>query len=221
MLSFGPRLLAGLTTTSGRNGLVSVWVADRYLAAHSGIRKDSVRLREFPREFVPPGALSADVRLEDERLLPLFTSAIAIPEGQPLTRALVVDSSQSDSLSNLLRPGKVAVSFEVDRAHGVGGWVRPGDSLALFVSSSERTRLLFSNVQVLAVDDQRLEPLEPRADANEEQIIPEYASLSSARVVTVLLNPIDASTLIEARERGPIQTVLRSKGDDLPWPTAK
>lgn len=35
-------------------------------------------------------------------------------------------------MSSLLRPGKVAVSFKVDRERSAGGWVHPGDTIAVF-----------------------------------------------------------------------------------------
>ncbi len=38
-----------------------------------------------------------------------------------------------------------------------------------------------------------------------------------AKVLTIIVSPAEASTIIEAREAGPLNVVLRSLGDDLPW----
>ena len=212
---------------------VSVIIADRYIPAFSVIKADVVRSQDFPKGLVPPGALRSKAELENENGQKLFTSAISIPEGLPVTRALLTDANQNDTLGSVIRPGKVAVSFEIDKAHGVGGWIRPGDTVALFGATtlntigvrslSKKTRLLFPSVAVVAVDSHRLGQNQEKVFENSTNSsgIPDETLSGGAKVVTVLVTPMEASTLIEAREDGPISVVLRSLGDDLPWPSAK
>lgn len=208
---------------------VPVLIADRYIPAFTVIKPDVVRLQEFPKGLVPPGALRAKNELENENGQVLFTSAISIPEGQPITRALLTDASQNDTLGSLIRPGKVAVSFEIDKAHGVGGWIRPGDRVALFGATvmgragnaalGKKTRLLFPSVVVAAVDDKRLGQNQGKTEsAADPSAIPEALVANGAKILTVLVSPLEASTIIEAREEGSLSVVLRSLGDDLPWP---
>ena len=203
-------------------GVVRIWVADQYMPAHNGIAKHHLRLMAIPKEFVPPGAIPAEAPVEDDLHRPLYSAAVAIPEGQPITRTLIMGADQADSLANLLRPGKVAVSFEVDRAHGVGGWIKPGDQIGIFTSSLKDTRLLFPSVQVLAVDEKRLEPQAPKEPPKDSDVMPDMiAPPASSVIITVLLSALESPTLMEARERGTIQVALRSRGDDLPWPVGK
>src|SRR5258708_6864705 len=139
-----------------------VLLADRYIPAFTVIKPEMVRIQEFPKDLIPPGALRSKTDLRNNSGQMLFVSAISIPEGQPVTRALVTDASQNDTLGWLIRPGKVAVSFEIDKAHGVGGWIRPGDMVALFGATpmsmngsrslGKKTRLLYPSVLVVAVD---------------------------------------------------------------------
>src|SRR5438552_1203916 len=96
-----------------------VIIADRYIPSFTVIKPEMVRVQDFPKGVIPPGALRTKSELANENGQLLFTSAIAIPEGQPVTRALVTDATQNDTLGSLIRPGKVAVSFDIDRTHSV------------------------------------------------------------------------------------------------------
>src|SRR5262249_43153371 len=155
------------------------------------------------------GALRDKNELLSDAKQPLFTSALAIPESHPITRALLVDASQTDALGSLLRSGKVAVSFEIDRAHGVGGWVRPGDVIALY-TSGKNTGLLYPAVPVVAVDNKRLGhgAEKPRQDSQAAEGVPDIAEANGSKVLTVIVNPLEASGIIEAREEGALSVVL-------------
>jgi pilus assembly protein CpaB len=206
-----------------------VIVADRYIPAFAVIKPEMVRAQEFPKRVVPPGSLKATSELTNESGQLLFTSAIAIPEGHPVTRALVTDASQNDTLGSLIRPGKVAVSFEIDRSHGVGGWIRPGDTVAVFgptpmtaasfKTQGKKMRLLFPSVLVVAVDDKRLGQSQTKAEsATDSSVMPDSGPPNGAKIITVLVSPTEASAIIEAREEGNLSVVLRSLGDEIPWP---
>jgi pilus assembly protein CpaB len=159
--------------------------------------------------------------LQKENGQPLFAAAIAIPEGQPLTRALVTDAAQNNALESLVPSGKVAVSFEVDRSHGVGGWIRPGDTVALFgFISSKKTRLLFPSLVVVAVDARRLgqEPEKPADAGGDSAMSMDLQANPESKVITVLATPMQATEITSAREEGGVSLVLRSLGDDAPWP---
>ncbi len=201
---------------------ISVLVADRYIQAYSVIRPEDVREQEFPKSFVPPGAVTSLQELQNDEGQRLFIAAIAVPEGHALSRALLVDAARKEALGSLVGPGKVAVSFEIDRAHGVGGWIKPGDTIAMF-GAALKPRLLFPSILVLAVDGDRLgEHAEKKADDSMETIVPqEVLGASGPKVITVLASAREAASLIDARESGSFSIVLRSPGDDLPWPAEK
>ena len=196
---------------------VAVLVADRYIPALTAVRSPLVHSQDYPKALVPPGALHSKEELTNESDQTLYLSAIPIPQGQPITQAMLVGANQTDGLSSLVHPGKVAVSFEVDKAHGVGGWIKPGDSIAIF-SPAPDPKLLLPSVTILAVNDLRLgQTSQKPAVEGDDPPAAEPAS-TDAKVVTVLLSPGDATTLIQARERGNLSLVLRSLGDDFSWP---
>jgi pilus assembly protein CpaB len=216
--------LPGVDNSDG----IPVLVADHYIPAFSAIKPEMVRVENYPKSLVPPGALHAKGELQNESMQMLFAAAVAIPEGQPVTRALVIGAEQSESLTTQISPGKVAVSFEMDKAHGVGGWIKPGDTIALFHTvlpsvngarpQGRMTQILLPAVPVLAVDEKRLAPpaAEATPDASMNGVV---LSPTEARVITVLVTPGEATEIIEAREGGALSAVLRAVGDDYPWPT--
>jgi Flp pilus assembly protein CpaB len=225
------RFLSGLSWSSSDPGeTLQVLVASRYIPPFSVIKPELVQARDFPKAYVPPGALLRSSELHNSNEQFVFTSAVAIPEGQPLTRTLLVDRSQNDSLATLLRPGKVAVSFEVDRSRSVGGWIKPGDTVAIFRlvppdgsghrNENRYTRLLLPAVAIAAVDKARLGLSKDKSEESSGDPMRNLdAPSGDSRIVTVLLNQAEACALIEAREQGPLSVVLRSPGDDLPWAT--
>src|SRR5258708_1818169 len=109
-----------------------VLLADRYIPAFTVINPEMVRIQEFPKDLIPPGALRSKTDLRNNSGQMLFVSAISIPEGQPVTRALVTDASQNDTLGWLIRPGKVAGAFDNDKTPGVVGGVRTLNTVGLF-----------------------------------------------------------------------------------------
>jgi Flp pilus assembly protein CpaB len=124
--------------------------------------------------------------------------------------------------------GRVAVSFDVEKSRAAGGWVQPGDTIAVFqalplpaggVMAGKSTRLLFSALQVLAVDTVRVgQAPAAESDSDKNALLAEAAAGgATSHIVTVLANPVEATALIEAREKGPLCIVLRALGDDIPW----
>jgi Flp pilus assembly protein CpaB len=205
---------------------VPVLVARRYISAFQMIKPEDIRIRSYPKEYVPSGALHAASELLTETGQPSFSSLVAVPQGEPMTRTVLVDTNRGQGLSSLLRLGSVAVSFSIDKSRAAGGWIQPGDTVALFEAApigpagrgtaARRTRLLLSAVKVLAVDKMRLGQ-RPDPENKAESLQALSAGESDTLMITVLVSPVQAKTVVEARERGPISVVLRAMGDDLPW----
>ena len=217
---WGPQVLRGRAGL-GNDDLVPVVVADQYIPAFSIVKEKMAAVQYYPKNCVPPGAIHAvhDIRGDGDR--DLYVTAVAVPEGQPLTHTVMDELGKSRGMASVLPLGKVAVSFAADPVRGAGGWVQPGNTIALFHTSLEtekgrsfhKTQLLFSALSVLAVDKNRLgqETAQPPIDG-----IPMNFEGGGA-VITVLVSPIEASRLVGAREQGHLSVALRSLGDDAPW----
>ena len=206
---------------AGSADMIPVLVADNYIPPFSVVKESMVTVRNFPRGYVPPGSLHAVRELSSENNQGLYVSAVPIPEGQPLTRTLLNEMGKSHGMASTLPMGKVAVSFSADPVRGAGGWVEPGDTIAIFETShdgglkstSKTTRLLFSSLSVLAVDQNRLGLPHPEAAKNDLFENPEPKPV----IITVLANPFEAARLVDAREQTRLSVALRSLGDDVPW----
>ncbi len=116
------------------------------------------------------------------------------------------------ALSNFVPQGKRAVTIVVDAIAGVGGFVRPGDTVDILWTiqlpqeagqqGQVVTLTLFQDVQILAVGRTIAgQPIRP-----EEQAPQQYP-------VTLALEPQEASFMLFAREHGKIQFSLRSPMD--------
>jgi len=218
---------SGLFETHGgseddRQDNAAVLVARHYLPAFSLVHAADVTVRTFPKGFVPPGAFHAIAELGGDNETALFSTAVAIPDGQPLTRALVNELGKSHGMASVLSPGQTAVSFSVDAVRGVGGWIQPGDTIAIFetrrdgdvrVGLSRRSKLLFSSVRVLAVNQKRLGSAENESKTHDDS----GDSDPGSSIVTVVLHPFDAARLVESREDGHLSVLLRPLGDDAVW----
>jgi Flp pilus assembly protein CpaB len=220
----------GRLWTSEAADTVPVLTAGSYIQAFQVLKPDALSIKYYPKDLVPPGALHTKAELISDSGQYIFSTVVAVPEGSPVTRALLVEVGKEQGLSSLLRLGRVAVSFNIDKSRAAGGWVQPGDTIALFEtippdlhSASalrKRTQLLMSAVRVLAVDRAHLGQ-RPDPSAKTDAVAELTSVESDSHMITVLVNPAEAATLIEARERGPLSIVLRAMGDDLPWSNIK
>ena len=202
---------------------LAILVADRYIPAYSPVKPRFISVRNFPRGYIPPGALHANEELVDTHGQPLFISAVPIPEGQPVTRTLMIDVANHHGIASLLAPGKVAVSFAVDKVRGVGNWIQPGDTIAIFQTptlappghAASRSHVLFRSLRVLAVDKNRLGTPSKDGESKESPSSFMETPEENGSVITVLLNSFEASLLIDAQEQGHLTAALHAVGDDL------
>lgn len=217
---WGPQVLKGRAGLAN-DDMVPVLVAEQYIPAFSIVKEKMVAVQYYPKSYVPPGAIHAVHDLHGDGDRDLYITAVAVPEGQPLTHTVLDELGKSRGMASVLPLGKVAVSFAADSVRGAGGWVEPGNTIALFQTtldtekgkSFHKTRLLFSALSVLAVDKNRLG--QETAPTPADEIL--ASSSGGGSVITVLANPLEASRLVDAREQGHLSVALRSLGDDAPW----
>jgi len=84
--------------------------------------------KRVPRDAVPDSVLTSDNGLNG-----LIASSV-IAKGQFVVRDSFVAPSQVDGFSTAVKDGKQAISFSVDMAHGVAGFVQPNDSINVLYS---------------------------------------------------------------------------------------
>jgi pilus assembly protein CpaB len=197
--------------------MIAVLVAQRYIPAYTVVRPEWTTVRSLPRAYVPQGAFNAVKDLSGDKGQLVFKSAVALSEGEPLTRTVLTDLRKQNGLSSVLAPNKLAVTFAASNVRGVGGWVEPGDRIAIYKTQGEilgnsqpvkTTKLLFPSVEVIAVDKSRIGAAPVKKDLMEQ------IGDQGDAMITLSLNPIEAAAFIEAREQGHLSAALRPVGDD-------
>lgn len=218
--------LRGLEVAGG-GGVIDVVVAASDVPAQSIVEARHVRSKKMPRAFVEPTAIE---KVDD--VVGKLT-AVPIKSGEQFTGTRLLFAGVDGGLSSKVVDGKRAVSISIEEADGVAGLIQPGDFVDVLFSfessisdSPERyTRLLFQDVEVLAIDTRLYTPRNPsrvpvieRKGNNFFGPSPDITTVrGKGRVVTLLLGLLDAQKLINAGRNGEITLALRSISDHFAY----
>ena len=131
-------------------------------AANAG----AFQTKEFPLSAVPPGALSSiDPVKEQVALTTIF------PGQQLMTGMFGATAAATSSLA--IPPGQIAASFSFGDPQRVAGFVQPGSTVVVFLTSAlqggtSSTRVLLPKITVIAVGPTTITPPANAAQANPE-----------------------------------------------------
>lgn len=189
---------------------VDVVVAAKDLEAGTTLESSSLAMAKVPERFLQPYSSRSPAEL-----VGLVTVAPIAAGEQVLAnklRRFNEAPTEGSTLSALTPKGKRAVTIGVGAITGVGGFVRPGDSVDVLWTfklpaqpgqaqgeGQAVTMTLFQDVPVLAVGREMLGRSSPVAESS-----PDYT-------VTLALTPQETSFLLFAREQGSVQLSLRSQ----------
>jgi pilus assembly protein CpaB len=87
------------------------------------IEEDLIEVKKVQRSAIPEAALTDEAGIEG------LVASAALAKGQFVVRDSFVAPSQVEGFSTSVKDGKQAISFSVDMAHGVAGFVQPNDSI--------------------------------------------------------------------------------------------
>ncbi len=189
-----------------QHNTVRILVAARALAVGERVDASALRLVSWPREHVPPGAVD-DLQAAVGKIVKRSLSA-----SQPLVAGALLDPEKTGGVLPLIIPdGMRAMSIAVNEVSDMAGFILPHSRVDVLVSipigggagmnstaSSEITKIVLQDIQVLAVE-QTLEsgPDQPRA----------------AKVVTLLVTPVQAERLAAAGRLGTLLLAMRNFAD--------
>jgi len=188
---------------------IQVVIAGKDISEGVPLEPSLLSTTQVPERFIQPYA----VRAAGEVLGLITLTPIAEGEQILLNKLRRPDTAPKDATLSALTPkGKRAVTIGVDVITGVGGFVRPGDTVDVLwtlqvpqpgQSQGEVvTMTLFQEVPVLAVGSE----IAGRSKSKQEAS-PEYT-------VTLALTPQETSFLLFAREQGRLQLSLRARAED-------
>ncbi len=176
----------------------------RDLAQGISLSQDDIAVRDVPVDFVPADALTPDN----------YQKYLGQVLRSPLTHGSPIASSAIDLLtdhfSNVIEPGHVAYSIQVDQTNSVSGLIVPGDRIDILLltvggDGDELIRPLLGNVLVLATGQQakgvRSEGVDSKSYSN----------------ITLELMPLDAQRMGMALKLGELRVMLRNADSQEPF----
>jgi pilus assembly protein CpaB len=181
-----------------------VFVVTRRVSYGEPIRQDDVRAIRWPADHVPLGAFTDMEELfppdaEEPRLVLRTMEA-----DEPVLVSKVTAPGEDAGVASRLQEGMRALALRVDVISGVSGFLRPGDRVDVYWTGNGRegervTRLIRSNVQIIAVDQ----------IADEDRNNP-----TVARTITVMAGPGDIAALTQAQASGNLTLALVGVSDE-------
>ncbi len=189
-----------------QHNTVRIFVAARALSPGERVDASALRLVTWPREHIPPGAVD-DLQAAVGKIVKTSFSA-----NQPIVAAELLDADKTGGVLPLMIPeGMRAMSIAVNEVSDMAGFILPHSRVDVLVSipigggsamnsaaSSEVTKIVLQDIEVLAVE-QTLEsgPDQPHA----------------AKVVTLLVTPLQAERLAAASRLGTLLLAMRNFAD--------
>jgi Flp pilus assembly protein CpaB len=116
------------------------------LTATAAIQDGYIKAKKIPQEFRPTSAVTTISSINGK----VAVSSFAV--GQVLVSSMFASSTAtSNSLTQNLAPGHVAVTASVDPIHSVADYPGIGDKVDLMVTLNDSETLLLQNVEIIAI----------------------------------------------------------------------
>lgn len=214
ILALGCGLVAsiGISQVMERNGkqpaaaeTTPIYVALHNINLGDPIDAAMVSLQDWPKDKVPPGAISKLDQLEGRR------PRASIIQGEPILDAKLLAPGQVADPITAIPKGFRLKTISVDAEKSAAGLLSPGDrvDVQLFVKRDDRngitsakTKVILQNIRVFAID----QTVQRSPDGGDERTI--------AKTVSLLLTPEQASKLTLAENLGHVSLIPRNPDDE-------
>ncbi|MBB5518001.1 Flp pilus assembly protein CpaB [Amphiplicatus metriothermophilus] len=180
---------------------VRVLVADKDFQRGERLGVETVKWVAWPKKALSPSFITEAGGVKTEDLAGAVARTLIVA-GEPIIEQKIVRAGNSGLMAAILTPGMRAVTLRVSPETASGGFILPGDRVDVLHTTggrdggAPRTRTIFENVRVLAVNAMYAEA-------------PEAAHIEGA-TVTLEFSPGDAESFISARANGTLSLALRS-----------
>lgn len=184
---------------------VPIYVALQNINLGDPVNDGMVALQEWPKDKVPPGAITRWEDVEDRR--PRTT----IFAGEPLLDGKFLLRGQSQDPISSIPAGMRLKTLSVDATKSAAGLLSPGDrvDVQIFVRRNDRagiaypfTKIILQNIRVFAVD----QDVQRSSDGTEARAV--------AKTVSVIVTPEQANLLTTAANLGEISLIPRNPDDE-------
>jgi len=193
-----------------------IYVALTDVAMGDPLTLQMVKLEEWPKDKVQPGALSDIEDVEGRRC------RVKIFAGEPILEPkLLAKGETQTNATDLIPKGYRVVAVRVDPVSSASGLIQAGDRVDLLVHvkknpnegiAADMTRTFMQNVKVFSIDDNF-----QRREEGESSI--------AVKTILLLVTPEECELVMFATKLGELQLVMRSASDsdnvDTPGAGAK
>jgi pilus assembly protein CpaB len=216
MLALGCGLVAsiGITqvmakrTTANQTPAVdmtTIFVALDDIPTGDPVTPQLIKLEQWPKDKIPPGALTKLEDVENRR------PKTKIYKGAPLLENQLLPKGANQGATVQIPKGYRVVAVKVDDVSGSSNMIRPGDRVDVLIHvqrdpargiDTTKAQTILEDVKVFAIND----VFDLDAAGHEKKI--------AARTVSLLVTPSQAEKITLATEMGKLRLVMRSFEDD-------
>lgn len=181
------------------SSLVQVIVAGQDIPFGQTIQPQMLQVLSWPREALPPGAISDLATVVPDPGMPLRRATREIAQGELILASKISDFGEKVTIVQSLAENTRAMAIKVEAETSVGGFVTPGDMVDIVLTQGRdkdlRAVTILQNIRIVGVDQ----------DADQQKDQPEIA-----KTVTVEVTPEQSQTLALAQQAGTLSLSLRS-----------
>ncbi len=172
------------------------------------IRETMLEVKQFPKDQVPPGAVSKVSELTDR------VAHIPMLKGDVVAEARLSPKGSGSGMAALIRPGMRAFTIQTPTlSSSIAGFLLPGNRVDVILTMNVpilpddetggvTTTTLLQNIEILAVHTTVDSPSNNKIDPDQ------------ARSVTLMVTPSQASLLDLGQNKGTLHLSLRNVKDD-------
>ena len=181
-----------------------VIVVNKQMRYGQRLTKKDVKLVRWPEAAVPAGAFTDPAELFTDDASDLRSVLRTMEPDEAVLASKVTKPGEDAGVSSRLSPGMRAFTIRTDASTGVGGFLRPGDSVDVYwtgqVSRQEITQLIDANVRIVAINQS--------ADEDRNNVV-------VAKTVTVEVNPRQVALLAQAQATGRLSLSLVGADEEV------
>lgn len=167
---------------------VPVVVAQEAIPAYTKLAASMLAVRSYPPSLRPQGSLST-ISAAVGRWV-----TVPLQPGEPVLSADLLAASTTPIPAALLQPGEVAVSVQLSAVQAAGGWVHPGQAVALYQVTAKGAQVLVNPARVLTVNGSLANTVS--------------TPLSGTALLTLAVPNAQAGAVLAAAASGGLQIVL-------------
>ncbi|MBM6583666.1 Flp pilus assembly protein CpaB [Microvirga sp. BT689] len=192
--------------------MTEVLVASAGIAPGQALTEGIVRWQPWPMEASSPDFITRATKPDAVKSLIGTMVRSSFVSGEPI-REEKLSRGSSNLLASMLTPGKRAVSIRISVESTAGGLILPNDRVDVIQTitrpgedkNANLSRILLTNIRVLAVDQKMNEAKEPAA--------------AVGKTATLELSPAQAEAIAGGQAIGLLSLALRSVADSHEEPT--